>query len=313
MREILALLLLAFASPASAYQCPAKAQPGQPAETALDCPWAGAARDMRLFAASGRPVAQVFEDMVPGVLAQADADSARPRVLALWGKSLNFDELANGEIVDRPVLDFLASRLGLPAPEGRVAHAGMEHTYGYLFSLLGTKFGYKRARWVEPDIEDGLGLPRGMLGPAPAEGTLLLNVTCLAGGFALRDDAAAMSALAGVCPAPVAASSRKLRRQRLTETAGSGGRTVVLRTDFIPFSRPSPSGNAYLLVYSVQDGAAGGARLITAFPVNAGFVKSALDPAGLGPDKPVSTRYNAFVEGLTGSKARGRREAVWLD
>jgi hypothetical protein len=181
-------------------------------------------------------------------------------------------------------------------------HAGMDHTYGYLFSTLQTQFGFKRARWVQPDIDKGLGLPPGLISPAPPAGTLFSNVTCLAGNIALKDDKIASAFLkkaAARCAKPL----RKFRargRIRVTEEVSlPGGRKVDLRTDLVPFRKVS-GGNSHLLVYSVYDSAAGRAFLITAFPVAEGFVKSVTAPAGLGADKPVQPRYNAYVEGFPG-------------
>ncbi len=300
------LLLPAFGL---GFECPQK----DSQEKAEDCPWAGAARLLSEAAGRNENPAPVFSARAPGILRQLDADRANPAVLKLWGESINYDELAKGEIVQPGILGFIAARLGAARPRGEIIHAGLEHTYGYLFSLLPTKFGFKRARWVRPDIEDGLGLPRGSAGPSPSEGTLLANITCLAGGIALKDDPAALALLekasAGCGGAARAFVSRGTARTRLTETAAlPGGRRVDLRTDFVPFNKKA-GGNTHLLVYSVYDSAAGQAYLITAFPVNADFVRNALDPAGLGGNKPVQTRYNAFVEGLTDAgKVTGARK-----
>ena len=307
-------LAAALLLPSCAFaECPQIAAPGAIAvETAADCPWAGAARALGETATRSEDLTPVFSTYTPGLLTQMDADKINPSVLRLWGESVNFDELANGEIVSPAVLGFLAARLGAPAPRGRIMHAGAEHTYGYLFSLLPTRFGFKRARWVSPDIEEGLGLPKGSVGPAPAEGTLLANVTCLAGGLALRGDSAAEKLLAQACAhSPAAVKAFKpaaVKRQRLSETVSlPGGRKVTLRTDFVPFAKSS-GGNTHLLIYSVRDSALKHAYLVTVFPVNEGFVKSVTDPAGLGKDKPVQTRYNAYVEGFTGdTKLKGLR------
>lgn len=305
------LSLLLPAAAAFALECPKGDQ-----EKAEDCPWAGAARLL-----TGKPaqdIERTLSEYAPGLKAQLDADRANPALLKLWGESINYDELANGEIVDPGLLGGLTAAVGAPAPRGRVVHAGTEHTYGYLFSLLPTKFGFKRARWVRPDIEDGLGLPRGSAGPSPSEGTLLANVTCLAGGVALKDDPAAW-ALLGRASAGCSAAVKKfsfapVRRTRLTEeVALAGGRRVVLRTDFVPFARAS-GGNSHLLIYSVYDSARKQAYLVTAFPVAQAFVEGAAAAAGLGKDKPVQTRYNAHVEGLTGAgKFKGTRKAEWLE
>jgi hypothetical protein len=297
--------------PLYALDCPQKQ------ESAADCPWAGAARELDVLADRREPLEPVFVKELPGLLRQLDSDRTSP-ARRLWGESINFDELAGGTIVHPGILEFLAARIDAPRPRGKIVHAGMEHTYGYLFSLLPTKFGFKRARWVRPDIEDGLGLPRGSVGPSAAEGTLLDNVTCLAGGIALRDDPAAEALLAQVLPrcgtAVRAYASVPVRRGRLTEEVSlPGGRKVVLRTDFAPFKAVS-GGNSHLLVYSVSDPAAGHAYLVTAFPVNKGFVDGVLAPSSLGKNKPVQTRYNAYVEGLTeAGKFKGTRSVAVVE
>ncbi len=312
MKKYLLPLLLLLPSLALAFECPV------PGEKAEDCPWAGAARLLSAEADAGRDLGTVLAARTPGLLRQLDADAANPALLALWGESINYDELANGEIVRPETLALIAARLGAAGPRGRIIHAGLEHTYGYLFSLLPTKFGFKRARWVRPDIEQGLGLPRGSAGPAPSEGTLLSNITCLAGGIALRDDPAARALLeraaASCSPAVKKYAFAGVKRSRLTEQVQlAGSRKVVLRTDFVPFSGEF-GGNTHLLVYSVYDSALRRAYLVTAFPVNSGFVQSATAAGGLGADKPVQTRYNAYVEGLTGAaKVKGSRAVAWLE
>jgi len=301
-----ALLLLPAVCSA---ECPLKPRPGDIAvETAADCPWASAARAAQERASAGGDLAQVLETYAPGILKQLDADRSNRAALDLWGRSVNFDELAHGVIVSTDILNFFAVRLDAPKPDGVIMHAGIDHTYGYLFSLLQTQFGFKRARWVQPDIGEGLGLPRGLISPVPTEGTLLSNVTCLAGTIALKDDKAA-SALLKKASARCAAPLRKFKargRIRLTEEVTlAGGRKVALRTDLVPFSK-AYGGNSFLLVYSVYDSAAKRVFLITAFPVAEGFMKSITAQDGLGTDKPVQPRYNAYVEGFTGV-LKGRR------
>lgn len=309
MKNLLIAALLLFPVSVHSFECPKSGSQ----EKAEDCPWAGAARLM-----SGKDAGElgaVFSSYTPGLLRQLEADRANPALLKLWGESINYDELANGEIVDPAVLSFISGRLGAPGPSGKIMHAGAEHTYGYIFSLLPTKFGYKRARWVRPDIEVGLGLPRGSAGPNTPDGTLLSNITCLAGGIALKDDPAAYALLVRAGSSCSAAVKKyafsAIKRLRLTEEVQlAGGRRVALRTDFVPFTGTA-GGNTHLLVYSVYDSAAGQAYLISAFPVAQSFVDNATAPGGLGKDKPVQTRYNAYVEGFTGAgKFRGNRSAA---
>lgn len=318
MRKMTAIAFAALLSPVCAQAAPIQPPAAQPSavveETAEDRPWAGHARVLIEKAAAKEDLGPYFADSIPGILKQLDRDRSNTGALKLWGESLNYDELAKAIIVDDGILSFLSTRLGVALPDGRIVHAGMEHTYGYLFSVLPTKFGFKRARWVRPDIEVGLGLPKGSLGPLPAEGTLLANVSCLAGGIALRDDHAAAALLNSArpfCPAAMPGfSSGGFRRTRLTEEVSlPGGRKVSLRTDFVRFRKMS-GGNTHLLVYSVHDSAPGRAFLITAFPVNESFVEKALDPLYLGEGKPVKTRYNAWVEGFTGERMGKRSVAV---
>lgn len=314
-RALLFLPLLFISSALHAWQCPAPAKPGDPAaEDALDCPWAGMARLMEEKAGKGLPLSPVIAGHAPGLAAQLASDKLNTGLKELWGESVNFDEMAKAVIVHDAVLSFLAGELALPGPRGKIVHAGMEHAYGYLFSLLPTKFGFKRARWVRDDIEAGLGFARGALGPSPAEGTLLANITCVAGAAAFSDDAAAAAKLAQASYACGSAARgwKAPGRSRLTETVAlSRGRSVSLRTDFLPFGSVAPGGNAYLLVYSVKDSSRPHAQLVTAFPVGEGFVKKALDPAYLGEGKQVQARYNAWVKGF-GGKLKGSRSAAWI-
>jgi hypothetical protein len=204
-------------------------------------------------------------------------------------------------------------RNSLPAaasPSGHpLAHAGMEHTYGYLFSVLKTQFGFKRARWVEGEIEKGFSLIPGLLGARPASGTLFANVTFFIGQIAFRGQVARIKTLShGAKDLPKALREFKfgeLRPIRLDETVDArdstgGNRPVTLHTDLIPFLKPQPK-NSHLLIYSVTDPSTGGARLITAFPVAQGFVDSVLKESELGEGKPIKTRYNGWVEGVSGN------------
>lgn len=292
------------ANSAASETCPAAG------EALEDCPWAAIAR------ASAREPSD-FERLAKEVIAEVDDDAKRPDVLALWGTSLNVDEMAKKEIVNPVFLDTLTAHAHAPPREGAKTHAGVEHTYGYLFSTLPTPFGWKRARWVKPDLEQGFGLTKGALGPHPLKGTLLSNVTYLAGKIALRDDARAQATLdrhaeAAVDPSIAKVPFASLVITRLSETLAASGRTIVLRTDLVAFPRATGSAmSTHLLVYSVADSAAGGPKLVTAFPVATAFVQKTLDPTLLGSDRPIVTRYNAYVEGVTGQDPplRGRRGA----
>ncbi|AKV00243.1 hypothetical protein AKJ09_06906 [Labilithrix luteola] len=306
-------------------------------EQAEDCPYAGIARDLEGAASP----ADGARDRILSRLAREspalDAAIASVSTIGgddlkyvdLWGRSGNYDasqlDLPSPRpTVDEAVLDAINARAGMPgARHGNfgpihdaVTFAGVEHTYGYVFSLLPTPFGFKRARWVRDDLEAGFGLSRGTLGPLPKDGSLFANVTYFAGKIAFRtpDDARELAAVGagarGVSTELRAFDFARLAPVRVEETlhiplANGASRTVVLRTDFVPFvaRTAAPDGNTNLLVYSARDSADQRARLVTVFPVGTAMRTKALDPARTGSGQPIATQYNAFIEGITGAAA----------
>jgi hypothetical protein len=248
-----------------------------------DCTWSTIAEE-----AAAADAEEVLKRRAPEVWRQLERDAARPELHALWGTSLNRDEDARATIVAPSILRALAARVGLRIDGDRVP-AGITHTYGYLFSVLATPYGFKRARWLNGEIEAGLGLPRGLLGPAPPEGTLYANATWLFARLSLEGPRA-RELLAKLEPQVPRAlrelDPTKLERVRLEERAVVDGRTIVLRTDCFRFPRARRGGKTHLVVYSIDD------RLITGFPVDASFV------AALTPASPVRARYNGWVAGL---------------
>ncbi len=100
--------------------------------------------------------------------------------MSFWGRSVNFDELVSTQIVDPSILEALSAvakrKTSLMTP-----NAGLQHTYGYLLSTIQTQFGKKRTRWVEDTLERAFDQPLETFGPTPGNGTLLSNVTWLAG------------------------------------------------------------------------------------------------------------------------------------
>ncbi|OFZ01616.1 MAG: hypothetical protein A2Z97_10345 [Bdellovibrionales bacterium GWB1_52_6] len=287
-----------------------------------DCPWAGAARTLIAEAEAGRTVSPALQTLLPRLYAQIKTDGEKPELKDLWGQSINFDENAKGIIVHPGIIQSLAELFGVPAPQGesRVVHAGMEHTYGYLFSILKTPYGFKRARWVQGEIEEGFNLPLGTLGPTPAEGSLFMNVTTFIGTIAFRTEANEFQ----VIRKATRNAAREIRRMKFSElkpirleerveAANANGkvRTVKLFTDFVPFlNQANPKGNTHLLIYTVKDPFHHSAQLISAFPVQTGFVQRAIQPSNLGKGRPIITRYNAFVEGLSGSTKTGERKVT---
>ncbi|MBM4252301.1 MAG: hypothetical protein FJ146_10045 [Deltaproteobacteria bacterium] len=266
---------------------------------------------------------QELVSRVPALAAMAKKDATTPQIFGFWGTSINFDEAAKAEIVNASVLTAVGRLAGVPMA-GRHVHAGLAHTYGYLLSNLVTPYGYKRERWTLPTIDQGFGWNRGPIAPVPPQGTLLTNVTLLAGKIAFRDDAKRLHKLTGTltsaAPEIVALDTSKLVIRRLTETvtipedqkAGLRTRTIKLYTDLVKLPQVPSTATAltHILVYSIADTAVEGRRLITLFPMTDAAANGVFTPANLGADKPVVTRYNAYVPGLTGHATNGRRIAT---
>lgn len=312
------ILALPLSSLQAANQCPDIALD----EKAEDCPWAQVARALISEAEAGRPILSVMKSSLPDLVGQIEKDAKNSTYRTLWGKSINFDEFAKGVIVHPSIIKTIAKLSGTEASD-RIVHAGMEHVYGYLFSTLKTPYGYKRARWVQPTLEKAFILPPKVLSPTPPEGTLFSNLTYFLGNIAFRDDPKELNSLREVkkikskIPEVLTSFSYgSLKVNRLIETslvADAKGKTrsVTLRTDLVEFKKlPEGQKNSHLLIYSVNDPLLGGARLITAFPVEKGFTEKVLNPENLGQDKTIQARYNAFIEGFNGTEVKGNRQVI---
>ena len=289
-------------------------------ETARDCPWALVGRELHKSAVAQGDVGARFsklnrEYLSGRFLARFHAEGMKTSYKELWGQSLNIDAEAGGKILDESVTDFLHAGFGAPPRDGNVVHAGVEHTYGYLFSVLRTSHGYKRDRWLGGDLERGFSFPPNarILRPFPTAGDFFSNVTVFAGSIAFRkvtagtpsgDDRALQAIRSGGGFAGILKKFpfAGLHPTRLEESVKlPDGRSIVIRTDLVPF--PGAKGeNTAALIYSIHDSARDLPYLVTLFPVGDSMVKSVLSPANLGDSAPIVTRYNAFVRGLTDAK-----------
>lgn len=291
---------------------------------AEDCPWVEITETLtQQVDASGVKPAEALARLAPALRGMIERDRAAAGLFDFWAESLNFDENAKATIVHPAIMAAIGDVAGVPQ-RGKVVHAGLTHTYGYMLSNLVTPYGLKRARWTRRDLEDGLGLPRGTLGPAPREGTLLGNVTAALGGIAFCDDpqrlADARKAVGSVsAAAALGLECKSFDVRRLRETVrlvnGSDTRTIELRTDVVRFKRlPAEAGNtnSFLLVYSLVDSARPGPRLISGFPVSQDYVDALFDPAKLGEDRPVRVRYNGYVAELVARELPGARRVTVL-
>ncbi len=269
---------------------------------------------MTAAAEKGRSVVPVLRALCPYVCDQLRRDARFPSLLSLWGRCVNIDENTREVIVHPAILRALGRLAGVPV-RGRVVHAGLQHTYGYLFSLIQTPYGFKRERWTSTDLERGLGIDRTLLGERPAAGTLLANATWLLGKVAFRGQPAALARLersaAAVAPALVAYDCAGLNVCRIEEQVtlpGTIPREVTLITDLVTL--PSAPDEDRLLIYSARAGARAPLRLVTAFPVRPAVAEELRTAALLKGPAEVRLRYNAYVPGLNGRTVIGRRVLV---
>lgn len=270
----------------------------QARETQSDCPWAEITRLTNGLHATSyhKKIRNMINEQAPEFLSQIKHDKKIGNLLDLWGVSRNSDEShPNEPIVPHNILSVLAKELEhTPFDQSfKFGNAGLNHTYGYLFSNLQTPYGYKRARYVDAEIEKGFGLTPGLFSGAPKEGSLLSNFTFFIGSIALGEapyaKELAIKELANF-------SYGKLKFTRLVELAKAEHSMLVMRTDIVPFTHPSTDANSNtaLLIYSIDEGQ--GPKLITSFPVQKKFGESLFKPETLGDQTTIKIKYNGWLK-----------------
>ena len=281
-----------------ALDCPATDR----GEKAEDCPWAGIARLLR----QTEPKLQYdrLRLHLPQVANSLTRDSLITDLKSLWGKSINFDEIVQKPIVDDDLVKMILETAQVSPPEpsesGDLVHAGYTHTYAYLFSLLQTPYGYKRSRWVQGEIEKGLGFEPMVFHPLTKKGSFLINVTYFAGILAFRGSKSATASMKklekAAHPALKNLDYSKWKPIRLVEKLPD----AEIRTDILKFTNPSKF--KYLLIYSYLGKGDTLPKLITFFPIKVDQYESVLNTTELGTNKPIRSRFNAYIPGVTGKK-----------
>ncbi len=227
--------------------------------------------------------------------------------LLRWGRSVNLDELAGIEIVAPSILNLIGELTGT-AMKAPGYHAGLQHTYGYLLSLIETPFGFKRDRWITTTIEDGFGLPANSLQAFPTRGTLLVNLTAFLSQLSLADQNR-LKTIGAVANFDRVEFSQ-IRGQRIVEQANFRDRLnapqrIEIRTDIIPFLHTGRDAQS-LLVYSLRRNSRP-AKLITTFPIGTAAAAELLDRSRFGGKQPIRLRFNAYLEGFPPAGTIGKR------
>jgi hypothetical protein len=273
-----------------------------------------AAQAMQAAAEKGQAVVPVLKRLCRPIYQQILQDRRHPRLLSRWGRSFNVDENTGQVIVCPAIVQGIGKLAGIPM-RGPVVHAGLQHTYGYLFSMIDTPHGAKRDRWLSTDLERGFGIDPSLLGERPRQGTLLANLTWFLAQIVCRDRPRSLRWLAPSASAPAPAlvdyEYSRLSVCRIVEQVvlRKPKREVMIFTDLVefphaPFYREA---DRALLIYSVQNGNRSPLKLITAFPVRPEVVhelKAGVPRRAMGE---VRLRYNAYLPSFFGRAVPGRR------
>lgn len=281
----------------------------------------------RVIELADQPIAQrvgVFRRRCPEILRQIRRDAERSGPLPFWARCLNIDEFAGTTIVSPAVLEVLAVTAQRPMSTTR-PHAGLQHTYGYLFSVIPTPFGMKRDRWLNDVFERAFRLPSATFGPAPFPGSLLSHATWLAGHFAFRGENRlrrlqrhlAVRITPELRKLPLGESTLRKGSFRLLETVVIATRRtpnveIQFRTDLIrmPSTIGELSTTPYLLVYSVADSRNRHPQLVTMFATSEEFREEVAARALKRRRSDIRPRYNAFVSGFPSEPQSGRCQLV---
>lgn len=249
-----------------------------------------------------------FRRIFPEIAEQIESDQDS-NGLDYWGRSSNFDEYESARIVDPKILSAIGRLANYPIRNKKEYHAGLLHTYGYLFSRLKTRFGYKRQRWTEKTIERGLNLKASTLSPIPESGTLLQNTTYVLSRISLQQFDPAQLLERNQTPSISEKAVRQLSVQRILEhaTLDSGLKTVLI-SDLVKCKKPTAN-YSDLLIYSHH--VAGAQKLITCFPISRN-VKSELLKTAKENSTPIFLRFNAVVAGFPAEGCTGTREVTRL-
>jgi hypothetical protein len=271
--------------------------------------YARAARAMIAAAERGQSATSILTRQCPNIARQIRQAGKCPKLLSLWGRSVNFDEYAQQEIVHPAILRAIGELASVPL-RGRIVHSGLQHTYGYLFSLIETPFGFKRERWLNSALDDGFGFKKPTLRAEPASGTLLGNLTCFLSRLALCENRS------GVEETHIANVVKdyafdRLQRTRITEEVAlprnaseSPGR-ITLCTDLVkaPFAP-----DEILLIYSARSSARSRTKLLTAFPADPPLLDELIRRTG--KRVPVRLRFNGYVARFPQTPVVGKRSII---
>lgn len=237
-------------------------------------------------------------------------------LISMWGQSQNFDAGAKQIILSEKIIGDLQANFNIKN-DNQIVHAGVMHTYGYLFSTLNTPYGFKRWRWTIPTFTEGMGLVEKSISPHPKAGTLLSNLTYFAGKIAFKSKSRKeeLEQLKNVSPEIKNFSYQNLQITTLEEQITNSKKfNFLLRTNFVKIinkvTKNHHEDNDYLLIYSIVEPDNKLEKLITVFPIKKDAFIKATDELLLGTDRPIVVRYNAYIGTSKEDRLSGNRVIV---
>lgn len=246
----------------------------------------------------------VLEDNHPALFNQILTDAKDPYLPMFWGQSYNFDSGAKKTIVDHKIMKELQGAFNI-RNDNNIVHAGIIHTYGYLFSVIDTPYGYKRKRWIAPTLNYAFHMEENSLSPEALEGGMLSNITYFAGNIVFKDKTE-LKLMKNVSNEVFTFDYSLLETTRVEEILPE----ITLVTTLVKLPRKKEKEeNDYLLIYSSVSKKLNKEQLITVFPVNEESYKKITAKEGLGPNQKITLRYNAYLEGL-GRELKGTRKLI---
>jgi hypothetical protein len=220
----------------------------------------------------GRTI-QEIDARFPG-LAKRLKEAQDPLLLSLWGRVSIIDASSNLPILPDLVLDRLGITSRRNAAGERRVHAGLMHSYGYLFSIIDTPHGRMGRHWIEGRIDERLGLGAGRFAPVPQKGEFLANLTWTLLTVTNRWDEQPLETrrrILSLAANDLTLTTPARAAEIIVEKTTVDGEEVRVYTAFVPLRDlvNHATIDAFLLIYWTEKGST--LELITTFPVSSDF------------------------------------------
>ena len=211
----------------------------------------------------------VLDRRLPAIAESLRKDLGNEEILGFWGLSDTWDDSIERSTIP-PALNAIWSKLN---PSNGVSHAGLAHTYGYLFNNDVGRFGSKRHRWTSGSVGLVLGLPQGW----PFEGgSILASIT---------------ERLMEIAPLDRRTRTSLPRSVELVADLRESGDQWSSRTLLLRRTDGTYDGESVLLIHSLETGSTS-ERFVTAFCQTESRAEEVINSIRNGPEM---LRFNAAI------------------